>query len=65
MVAKFGVFRDGDVVNVHHQAGLNDLTIQDNHPASTNSSQASKKDTPMKLVEDDEFEDGFFFSSRS
>jgi len=51
-------------VNVHHQAGLNQLTIQDNHPASTNGSQTSKKDTPMKLVEDDEFEEGFFFSSR-
>lgn len=65
MITKIGVFRDGDVVNVHHQAGLNKLTIQDNHPASTNSSQASKKDAPMKLVEDDDFEEGFFFSSRS
>jgi hypothetical protein len=64
MVTKIEPFRDGDVVNVHHQAGLNELTIQDNHPASTSSSQASKKETPMKLVEDDEFDEGFFFSSR-
>lgn len=51
-------------MNVHHQDGLKELTIQDNHIASTNGDKTSKKDAPLKLVEDDDFEEGFFFSSR-
>ncbi|KAG8774266.1 chaperone ATPase hsp78, partial [Serendipita sp. 398] len=60
-----GTIRDGDVVNIHHQPGSNELTIQDNHPTTADTGGADKKTPPLKLTEDDDFDEGFFFSSRS
>ncbi|KAG8830316.1 chaperone ATPase hsp78 [Serendipita sp. 399] len=60
-----GTIRDGDVVNVHHLPGSEELAIQDNHTAITDSGSATKKTPQLKLTEDDDFDDGFFFSSRS
>ncbi|KAG8768512.1 chaperone ATPase hsp78, partial [Serendipita sp. 397] len=60
-----GTIRDGDVVNIHHQPGSNELTIQDNHPTTTDTGGADKKTPPLRLTEDDDFDEGFFFSSRS
>jgi hypothetical protein len=52
-------------VNIHHLEGSDELLIQDNHPPMTDVGKTSNKTTPLKLVEDDDFEDGFFFPSRS
>lgn len=61
-----GTIRDGDVVNVHHQPGDDELTIRDNHAIKkTEADSSSKKPTTLKLVEDDDFDDSFFFSSRA
>lgn len=60
-----GTIRDGDVVNVHHVPGDAELTIQDNHPPTTIPGKSSGKGTPLKFSEDDDFEDGFFFSSKT
>lgn len=57
--------RDGDVVNVHHQPSEDHLTIRDNHVASADTTKNPKKPIPLRLVEDDDFEEGFFSSSRS
>ncbi|PVF97013.1 putative chaperonin ClpB [Serendipita vermifera] len=60
-----GTIRDGDIVNVHHQDGSDELLIQDNHPTSTDIAKAANKSTPLKLVEDEDFDEGFFFPSRA
>lgn len=57
------IHSEGDVVNVHYRDGDDDLTIQDNHPTDANPSNLSKSSTPLRLDEDDDFDEGFFSSS--
>jgi hypothetical protein len=56
-------YREGDVVKIDHEAQSGELVVKDNHTPDTTVSNISSKSLPLKSDEDD-FEDGFFYSSR-
>lgn len=47
-------------MNIHYSAGDKTLTIQDNHPADARPSPVSTASIPLKLEEDEDFDDSFF-----
>lgn len=50
-------------MRIDHEAQSSDLVVRDNHTPDTTVSKISSKSLPLKSDED-EFEDGFFYSSR-
>jgi len=56
-------YSEGDTVKIDHEDQSSDLVVRDNHTPDTTASKISSKSLPLKSDED-EFEDGFFYSSR-
>jgi len=50
-------------VKIDHEDQSGDLVVRDNHTPDTTASKISSQSLPLRSDEDD-FEDGFFYSSR-